>query len=44
MICQIFRQEFGKVYNKYYKPKRNKLGIVDKAVIINNIKKRTDQL
>jgi hypothetical protein len=44
VICQIFREEFGKAYKKYVKPKKNEKGVEDKVNIIRMFKEKTRQL
>jgi hypothetical protein len=34
MICRIFREEFGRSYKKYVKPKKNEAGVYDKVNVI----------
>ena len=44
MMCEIFREEFGRCYKKYVKPEENRDGILDKAKVINNYREKTDEL
>lgn len=44
LICKIFREQFGKAYEKFVKPKKNELGIVDKVGVLQEYKLRTSQL
>lgn len=43
-MCQIFREEFGKVYKRYVKPKKTQEGFYDKVNIIDIFKKKTQEL
>ena len=43
-ICQIFREQFGKAYKKYVKPKKNEKGVEDKVNIIQMFREKTKQL
>lgn len=44
LICKIFREQFGKAYEKYAKPKKNEIGVYDKVGVIQEYKIRTSQL
>ena len=44
IICQIFRENFGKAYEKYSKPSTNPSGGLDKAGVIRIFKQKTKQL
>jgi hypothetical protein len=41
MIIGIFREEFGKAYKKYVKPKKNEAGVYDKVNLIKMFRKKT---
>ena len=41
IICQIFREEFGKAYKKYVQPEKNKAGVYDKVNVIKMFKEKT---
>mgnify|MGYP001195366562 CR=1 FL=1 len=41
MIIGIFREEFGKAYKKYVKPKKNEAGVYDKVNLIKLFRKKT---
>jgi hypothetical protein len=43
-ICNLFREEFGKAYKKYVKPKKNEKGVEDKVNIINMFRTKTKEL
>lgn len=44
LICKIFREQFGKAYEKYTKPKKNEIGVYDKVGVLKEYKLRTSQL
>ena len=44
LICKIFREQFGKAYEKYTKPKKNEIGVYDKVGVLQEYKLRTSQL
>lgn len=44
LICKIFREQFGKAYEKYAKPKKNEMGVYDKVGVLQEYKLRTSQL
>jgi hypothetical protein len=44
MIVGIFKEEFGKAYKKFVKPKKNEAGVYDKVNLIKMFRTRTKHL
>lgn len=44
IMCEIFREEFGKSYSRYVKPEQTREGVLDKAKVLNHYRERTDEL
>lgn len=44
VLCRIFQESFGKVYEKYAKPKKNEMGVYDKVGVLKQYKARTFEL
>jgi hypothetical protein len=44
LICKIFREQFGKAYEKYAKPRKNEHGVQDKLQALYAYKKMTEEL